>query len=300
MAKKQTILEDNFEQELKDNGIEIIEEEEQPDGIGALFTPRLTAPSSTDKNWIHYTKKGYNYCIKINATTGSCLPNCVGYAWGRWRELLGKKPKLSRSNAENWWGTKDGYKRGQTPKLGAVACWRKGKAGVASDGAGHVAIVEKIDKDGTVTFSNSNYSGTRFFLVKLKKPYKIGTGLTFQGFIYPPVEFAQKAKETVSKFTLTGVNYPKTIKKGQYFTIKGMIKSALTMKRIQVCIVNAKTNKLACNYDNKNLKAKSFNVNNADSKMTFRKLAKGTYYYKIIATDTKGTKTLLNKKFTVK
>ena len=32
---------------------------------------------------------------------GSCLPNCVGYAWGRFYEITGKRPSLSKANAEN-------------------------------------------------------------------------------------------------------------------------------------------------------------------------------------------------------
>lgn len=154
----------------------------------AEYKPRLKAPSTTDKNYLHTSHGGYNQCIHIGA--GSCLPNCVGYAWGRWREILGKAPKLSRANAENWWSnTADGYKRGQTPKVGAVMCWRKGKAGVASDGAGHVAIVEQVHEDGSVTYSNSNYGGTRFYTKTLKPPYKLGSSYTFQGFIYLPIEF---------------------------------------------------------------------------------------------------------------
>lgn len=154
----------------------------------AKYKSRLKAPSTTDKNYIHTSYGGYNQCIHISA--GSCLPNCVGYAWGRWRELLGKAPKLSRSNAENWWAnTGDGYKRGQTPKVGAVMCWRKGKAGNASDGAGHVAVVEQVHADGSVTYSNSNYGGTRFYTSTKKAPYYIGSAYTFQGFIYLPVEF---------------------------------------------------------------------------------------------------------------
>ena len=166
----------------------------------ATYKPRLTAPSTTDKNWIHYSNGGYNYCIEIK--NGSCLPNCVGYAWGRWREILGKKHKLSTRNAENWWGnTADGYKRGQTPKVGAIMCWRKGKAGVSSDGAGHVAVVEKINSDGSVTYSNSNYSGTRFYTKTLKAPYKLGSAYTFQGFIYLPVTFDEPKKEVATTTT---------------------------------------------------------------------------------------------------
>ena len=195
---------DDFEREAKEAGIEIYEEMEEPEGIGATFTPRLTAPSTTDKNWIHYTKGGYNYCILISGK--SCLPNCVGYAWGRWREILGKKPKLSLGNAENWWAYNDGYKRGQTPKLGAVACWRKGKAGDPSDGAGHVAIVEKIDPvDGSVTFSNSSYGGKRFWLCQLRKPYYFGNQYVFQGFIYLPEDNPQPTPPSPKTVTYTVV-----------------------------------------------------------------------------------------------
>lgn len=162
--------------------------------IMAKYTPRTTAPSTTDKNWIHANYGGYNYCIHIK--NGSCLPNCVGYAWGRWRELLGAFHNLSRANAENWWGnTGDGYKRGQTPKVGAVICWRKGKAAVSSDGAGHVAIVEKVNADGSILVSNSNYGGTRFYTKTYKPPYTISSAYTFQGFIYLPIEFEEETND---------------------------------------------------------------------------------------------------------
>ena len=83
----------------------------------AKFNARTSSPSTTNKYWIKTTKGGLNECILISGD--SCLPNCVGYAWGRWYELLGSRPKLSKGNAENWYKKKDGYKRGQTPKLGA-------------------------------------------------------------------------------------------------------------------------------------------------------------------------------------
>ena len=158
------------------------------------FKPRLSAPAATDKHWIHTSKGGLNSCILISGN--SCLPNCVGYAWGRFYEILGKAPKLSRANAEMWFGTKDGYKRGQTPKLGAVICWRKGKAGWASDGAGHVAIVEKVNDDGSIVFSESGYKAFRFRTRVLRPPYAIGSAYVFQGFIYnPAVKDAAKGKK---------------------------------------------------------------------------------------------------------
>ena len=164
----------------------------------SIYKPRLSAPSTTDKNWIKSTRGGYNYCIEIS--NGSCLPNCVGYAWGRWREILGASHNLSRANAENWWtNTGDGYERGQTPRLGAVMCWRNGAVGNGNDGAGHVAIVEKISADGrTVTTSESNYGGIRFQNVVRSYPYALGRNFAFQGFIYLPIKFdsAETAKPT--------------------------------------------------------------------------------------------------------
>ena len=149
------------------------------------FKPRLTAPSTTDKHWLHVSKGGWNSCILISGK--SCLPNCVGYAWGRFYEIMGKAPKLSRANAEMWFGyTQDGYKRGKTPKLGAVICWRKGKAGNYADGAGHVAIVEQIKADGSIVISESGYNAFRFRTRTLKPPFAIGGAYVFQGFIYNP------------------------------------------------------------------------------------------------------------------
>lgn len=163
--------------------------------MAKVFKPRTVAPSGSNKNWIHVSKGGYNSCILISGK--SCLPNCVGYAWGRWRELLGKDPKLSRSNAEDWFGyVIDGYKRGQTPKLGAIACWRGGKPGYSGDGAGHVAVVEDFGSDW-IDVSASDYAGNRFYKIRYKKPYRI-SGLTFQGFIYPPETYV---KETAKKPT---------------------------------------------------------------------------------------------------
>lgn len=148
-----------------------------------MFEPRLNAPSMSNENWIHTSAGGKNGCIKISGN--SVLPNCVGYAYGRFMEILGKTPKLSKGNAENWYGFKDGYARGKTPKLGAVICWAKGKAGVSSDGAGHVAMVEKIYGDGSILISQSGYKSSRFWTSKVSKGYAL-KGYTFQGFIYNP------------------------------------------------------------------------------------------------------------------
>jgi len=148
------------------------------------FKARTTAPSNNSKYWRHTSAGGVNSCIHIK--NGSCLPNCVGYAWGRFYEIMGSKPKLSRNNAEDWYGYNDGYKRGKHPRLGAVICWRKGKVGVHADGAGHVAVVEKIKEDGSIVISESGYNSFRFRTRTIRPPYSIGSAYTFQGFIYNP------------------------------------------------------------------------------------------------------------------
>ena len=155
------------------------------------FKARTTAPSTSSKYWKHTSAGGVNSCLLIKS--GSVLPNCVGYAWGRFYEILGSKPKLSRRNAELWYGyTADGYKRGKKPKLGAVVCWAKDKVGNSSDGVGHVAIVEKIYKDGSFLVSQSGYGSKRFWTSKIP-PSGYIKGYVFQGFIYNPA-----VKETVS------------------------------------------------------------------------------------------------------
>lgn len=57
------------------------------------------------------------------------------------------------------------------------------------DGAGHVAIVEQIDNDGTIHCSNSAWQST-FFWVSTIIPDANGrynwSHYTFQGFIYNP------------------------------------------------------------------------------------------------------------------
>lgn len=175
------------------------------------FTQRTVAPSYTDKNWLKTTYGGYNHCILINSKTGSVLPNCVAYVHGRWLELLTAaiglekaktfESKMCLYNAEQYYGfTQDGFQRGQTPKLGAIICWRKGTL-ASGDGAGHVAIVEQINSDGSIVCSASNYGGTRWYRSTYKKSsnYWIGNAYTFQGFIYPPVEFSTFATNSVDR-----------------------------------------------------------------------------------------------------
>lgn len=149
----------------------------------STFVPRTTAPETNNR---------FYYTDNVFYQSGYGLPNCTCYAWGRFYELSGQRPNLSTRDAENWYGnTGDGYTRGQSPKLGAVICWRRGVVGDDSDGAGHVAIVEQINADGSIVTSNSAYGSTLFYQQTLTPPsYSFSSAYTFQGFIYNPVDFS--------------------------------------------------------------------------------------------------------------
>lgn len=159
------------------------------------FTPRFTVPSAADREYTITSYGGLNECVagRPAAWTGSALANCVGYTWGRAYEVLGSRPALSRGNGGTWYGYNDGYSRGQTPRLGAIACW---SGGVGN--AGHVAFVESI-QNNTIITSNSAYDNTIFYL----QNYTIGNyamaGYTFQGFIYLPI--SEGTKKKMSTFT---------------------------------------------------------------------------------------------------
>lgn len=152
--------------------------------FGVAFVPRLT-----DKGM---RNNPYWYSLNPFYLAGYGLANCTCYAYGRAWELLDtarnytNQPTLSTGNAEDWYGyTQDGYERGPTPRLGAIACWADGPF----SGDGHVAVVEEIDPDtGVITCSNSAYGGEYFYLTHLSPPdYLPAAGYVFQGFIYIPV-----------------------------------------------------------------------------------------------------------------
>lgn len=141
----------------------------------ASFSPRLSAPSSSNKYYYSNLNVFYKY--------GYGMPNCTAYAYGRAYEILGSEPKLSWNNAEQWYdyNKSNGYYRyGKNPKVGAIACWSY------NGGGGHVAVVEKVE-NGQITFSNSAWSGQNFYLSYASTSDKNAGGNSwwnFQGYIY--------------------------------------------------------------------------------------------------------------------
>ena len=156
----------------------------------ATFSARTSTPGPGNLWYQKTTYGGYNKCILGNSAgriySGCVLPNCTGYASGRWMECQGYTScNLSTHNAKLWYGnTSDGYPRSSsTPYLGAVICW--------TGTYGHVAVVEKIYSNTDIVWSESNWSGTtgngKYWRTKRGNPATLysSAGLTFQGYIYP-------------------------------------------------------------------------------------------------------------------
>lgn len=145
----------------------------------ADYYPRLTDAGMQD-NRLWYSDNPFYQA-------GYGLPNCTCYAWGRaWENGGGTsdhRPTLSLSNAEYWYGYNDGYERGSAPALGAILCLADGPY----SGDGHVAVVEEIHNDRSITVSESAWGAYYFQTERLYPPnYLPVAGYRFQGFIYYP------------------------------------------------------------------------------------------------------------------
>lgn len=162
------------------------------------FTPRFTIPEKG--NPYYNTKKngGYSEAIQGKPCEAGLdvLRNCVGYAYGRFNEIVGagKMVYLAPVNAEKFiqymnHKTK-GVKSGMTPKLGACMVWQAGATLNGSDGAGHVAIVEQINADGSIVTSESGYGAKKAFWTQTRTNangrWGEGKNFKFLGFIYNP------------------------------------------------------------------------------------------------------------------
>lgn len=162
------------------------------------FKPRFTIPESG--NPYYNTKKNGGYSEAIQGSPCEkgldVLRNCVGYAYGRFNEIVGegKMVYLAPVNAEKFIDYMNhktkGVTSGMTPKLGACMVWQCGATKNGSDGAGHVAIVEQINADGSIITSESGYGAKKAFWTQTRNNSNGRWGesskYTFLGFIYNP------------------------------------------------------------------------------------------------------------------
>lgn len=191
---------DSPEQLNEDGEIENLNADD-PEGIGAIgFTMRTTRPAN-NKNFITRGSGGWNTCIKGNPRYqyADALANCVGYASGRFNEIINIARETTGCTYTtlncNAVGFKEraeaaGLKTGSTPRRGAIMCW--GKEGAA----GHVAIVERVNNSNSVYTSESGWGSSAIFWNSTRSNnngrWGIGAGYYFRCFIYLPDD-VQKA-----------------------------------------------------------------------------------------------------------
>lgn len=164
----------------------------------ANFSPQLVIPAAG--NPYYNTKKvgGYNPCIMGNPKNRNkdlnVMPNCVGYAVGRfneiYHEIMGGSgcEYLGNTNAANFidLARKQGLTITQRPTLGGCMVWRGGNTG-----EGHVAIVE-MDLGNRVITSESEYYGKQFVIYQRfgdgwkSGCYWMGASYTYLGCIKNP------------------------------------------------------------------------------------------------------------------
>lgn len=139
---------------------------------------RLTQPKN-NKYYIRTVSGGLNGAVAGSPTISGAnvLCNCVGYANGRFNEIIGD-PELKgivlkfkyqlTCNAENFIESakKQGLKISSTPVEGGIMVWQKGKTLGGGDGAGHVAVVEAVYDDGTILTSESGWASWAFKTIR--------------------------------------------------------------------------------------------------------------------------------------
>ena len=132
------------------------------------FNMRTSKPSAGNKFYNNGNNGGYSWCINGSPTDKGCnvLANCVGYACGRFNEIIGSmKYKTLCCNAENFIekAKSAGLEISAVPTLGGIMVWQKGNTLNGKDGAGHVAVVEKIIDKNTIYTSESGYGSSAFW-----------------------------------------------------------------------------------------------------------------------------------------
>ena len=179
-----------------------------------MFTMRTSLPDKGNKFYNTKSVGGYSYCIVGKPTCDglNVLANCVGYACGRFNEIIGhmEYPYLN-CNAEDFIvrGKAIGLKVSEVPTLGGIMVW-EGKGSLA----GHVAVVEKINNNDSVYTSESGYNSAYFWNSTRKRGngnWGAGENYKYIGCLINPSVSNLKSIDEIAKEVIEGKwdNYPK-------------------------------------------------------------------------------------------
>lgn len=176
------------------------------------MTPQLVLPKKGNPYYNRRTTGGYNPCILGNVQRRvdglNVLPNCVGYAVGRFNEIggYGKCKYLGNTNACNFidLAKKQGLEITQEPTLGGCMVWKGGRTG-----EGHVSIVEMPIKNGVFISSESEWYGKAFVIYARSGKnwsdgcYWMGPSYTYLGCIKNPAVKEDMTEEEIKKLIRT-------------------------------------------------------------------------------------------------
>lgn len=188
------------------------------------FIPRKTIPESGNKYYNTPNAGGYAEGIILGNPTKSglnVLANCVGYAAARFNEIIAQNKFVYFTyapNAEDFISRAKSYGLTvtQKPEVGSIIVWAKGKVGNSGDGAGHVAIVEQVNNDGTIITSESGYGCSNPFWISTRSntdgKWGAGSAYTFLGFVKNPAIDANTKITGTTQYTTNKCPYtePKT------------------------------------------------------------------------------------------
>ena len=150
---------------------------------------RTNCPNN-NKYYIMQSSGGWNGAIKGNPTKAGAnvLANCVGYANGRFAEIIGKDTieyqMVCNASGFTTRANRFGLTVVNYPVLGGIMCWEGG-----SNNCGHVAIVERIDGKNQIYTSESAYKGSAFYNATRTNSngrWGMGSAYRFQGCIINP------------------------------------------------------------------------------------------------------------------
>ena len=178
-----------------------------------MFTMRTSLPEKGNKFYNTKNSGGYSYCIVGKPTCNglNVLANCVGYACGRFNEIIGymEYPYLN-CNAEDFIvrGKSLGLKVSDKPTLGGIMVW-EGKGSLA----GHVAVVEKIIDENTIYTSESGYESAYFWNSTRKRGsgnWGAGSSYKYIGCLINPSVNELKPLDEIARDVIEGKygNYP--------------------------------------------------------------------------------------------
>ena len=150
------------------------------------FVPRLTADGIRYSKW-WYSNGNIFYASGFGLDVNN--GNCTCYAYGRWGEIRNAFANLPTGNAGTWYDNVQGFEKGSTPRLGAIACYNSRT--YDPNHVGHVSVVEEIN--GTqIKTSNSGWGGPFFWVATVDESNGYcenwmtqgGRNYYCQGFIY--------------------------------------------------------------------------------------------------------------------